>query len=167
MTWFAFRTAPQKEFSAEALARTRLGVTAFTPREIKWRRSGPQRVRTQHVYPMFPRYLFASIPSASGLRRVLELNPIQGVVGFGGVPASISNTAMENLMKLSGTVVPTRTAPVHRAFVPGDTVEISAGPFKGHVVPVLGIKGKHAKVLLELFGTPQVVRIEVEQIEAA
>lgn len=167
---YAFRTAAQKEFAAETLITERLGLPVFLPREIKYKRVGLKRKRVAVVYPMIPRYIFADVPSShvnAALLAISALNPVQGVIGIAGVPAVIPREAIQRLMKLSGTALPTKVQPVHRSFAAGDRVEISKGPFRGNIVPVIGITGRHARVIMDMFGAIMEISIELEALEAA
>jgi hypothetical protein len=55
----------------------------------------------------------------------------------------------------------------HKEFAEGDTVQILGGFFDGLVVPVLGIDGPNAKVLISLFGGERSVNIAADQLVAA
>ena len=167
---YVFRTAPMKETAAETLITERLGLPVFLPREIKWKRFGRQSRKTAVVYPMLPRYIFADVPSSNvnaALYAINALNPINGVIGVAGVPTAIPRDAIMRLMKMSGTALPTKVQPLHKSFVAGDRVEISKGPFRGTVVPVIGIHGRHAKVIMDMFGASMEISIELEALEAA
>lgn len=168
--WYAFRTAPQKEFAAESLISGRLGLPVLVPREIKWKRVGLHRKKTAVIYPMLSRYVFSDVPSSQvnqAILAILALNQIQGVIGVAGRPSIIPGDAIQRLMKISGTALPTKVQPVHKSFALGDRVEISKGPFRGSVVPVTGINGKYAKVLLDMFGANMEITIGLEALEAA
>ncbi len=119
---------------------------------------------------MLPRYVFAALPAQHkffAMHKILALDPVQGVVGFGDGPIRIPDHAIASLKRISGHMIATRHQPVHKSFVPGDKVEIIDGPFRGHVVPVLGINGKKAKVLHALFGANMELTISTDSLEAA
>lgn len=164
--WYAIRTAPQREFAIEQILRLR-GVTAFVPTETKWRRVGAKKKRTPVQRPMLPRYIMIQYPDPWAIVRAMQGRGVCGVVCFSGVPARIPDHAVSWLARRSGAAVPTRSVPVHRAFTPGDRVEIVSGPFQGWCVELTEIKGEVGKVLLEMFGTERTVPVRLDQLEAA
>jgi transcription antitermination factor NusG len=169
MIWFALRTAPQKEFTAQLLL-DRRGFQTFVPVETKWKRVGPRKQRVPHQYPMLVRYVFVSSDQQQfpwhDVLRVQSL-PVTGVVTFDGQPAKIPQSAIEKLAKISGNSFRTKETKVHRSFVPGDQVEIVSGAFAGWSVPVESIKGPMAKVLIPMLGQTREVEVALEALEAA
>lgn len=166
MNWFALRVAPMKEFAIEQILQKR-GVTAFCPTETKWRRVGAKKKRTPVQRAMLPRYIMIRYPDPWAIVRAMQDRGVCGVVCFAGVPAEIPEHSIAWLAKRSGAAVPTRHVPVHRAFAPGDRVEIVSGPFQGWCVELKEIKGEVGRVLLELFGTERQVPVRLDQLEAA
>jgi len=164
--WYAIRTAPQREFAIEQILRLR-GVTAFVPTETKWRRVGAKKKRTPVQRPMLPRYIMIQYPDPWVVVRAMEHRGVSGVVCFGGVPAPIPERSIAWLAKRSGAAVPTRTVSVHRAFAPGDKVEIVSGPYRGWCVELKSIRGEVGKVLVRMFGTEMPAEIRLDDLEAA
>jgi transcription antitermination factor NusG len=166
MDWFAFRTAPRKELAVEDILRRR-GLNAFCPTETKWRSTGRGR-RMPHDYPLLPRYIFAGGADPWAIVKSLDGRGLLGVLTVADVPAPIPDEAIKRLARISGGLVPSKTTRVHRAFQPGAKVEITAGPFRGWIVPVDSIKGEIAKVLLPMFGgAVQEVPVKLDCLEAA
>lgn len=163
--WHALRTAPMKEFAVEEILRRR-GVTALCPKLTQYRRVGRKR-RVPVERPMLPRYLLMRYDDPWAVVRAMEGRGVTGLVCFGGVPARIPDQAVEWIASRSGLALPTRATPVHRAFAPGDKVEIVSGPFKGWCVELTEIKGDVGRVLLRMFGTERRVPIRLDQLEAA
>lgn len=165
--WYVLRTQPMKEFASVEILTSR-GLRAFCPTETKWRRIGPKKKRAPYAYPMLPRYIFASGADPWEIVRTHRHRCVQGVVGIAGRPAEIPERVIERLARLSGTPIPTRTAPIRRSFVVGDQVEIIRGPFQGYLVPIESINGRSAKVLMKLFNSPNFeVEIALEDLQAA
>lgn len=164
-SWYAIRTAPQREFSVEQILRIR-GVTTFVPTETKWRRNGRKR-RAPVQRPMLPRYVLMRFPDPWAVVHAMQDRGVCGLVCFAGVPAKIPEQAVAWLAQRSGAAVPTRNVSVHRAFTPGDRVEIVSGPFQGWCVELTEIKGEVGKVLLTMFGTERCVPVRLDQLEAA
>lgn len=165
MNWYAIRTQAQKEFAVEQILRNR-GVTCFVPTEVKWRRHGRKK-KMPVQRPMLPRYVLMQFPDPWAVVRAMQGRGVCGVVCFAGVPAAIPEQAVGWLAKQSGAAVPTRNASVHRAFTPGDKVEIVSGPFQGWCVELKEIKGEVGRVLLKMFGTERTVPVRLDQLEAA
>lgn len=168
MTWFALKTEPQKEFAAVRILQ-RLGYTVFLPIEDKTRRSrGRVRKRFVVTYPMMRSYVFCHFDGHPPWFRIARLNVIIGVVGFDGRPAAIPDLAIVKLMATSGQSIPhRRSVNTHKALKTGDMAEIISGQFFGQIVPVTGLRGQKAKIMLELFGTKREVDIPLSSLEAA
>lgn len=165
-SWFALRTAPQKEFAVQEILRNR-GVTCFVPTETKWRRLGAKKKCSPLERPMLPRYLLIQHPDPWVIVRAMQDRGVSGLVCFAGVPAPIPERSIAWLARCSGAAVPTRTVAVHRAFAPGDRVEIVSGPFQGWRVELSEIKGEVGRVLMRMFGTDRMVPVRLDQLEAA
>lgn len=165
--WFALRVAPMREFAVEEILKRR-GLRAFVPTEIKWKRSGRNK-KVPHDYPMLPRYCFASGADPwDVIRAYRERGLVQGVVGFDGRPAMISEAAINRLARISGGAIPTRSTHVHRSFTVGDKVRLAYGPWNPHeIVEVSKIAGETGVVLMEMFGTVREVKVKLDQLEAA
>lgn len=168
MNWYCLRTAPQKEIALAEILRDQFGLSTFCPIETRWRRvPGTVRKRRPVTYAMLPRYMFVRCDYPWEIIRAHRHRGIQGVVGIDGRPAPISEQAIERLIRISGTLVPTNTAPIRRSFNVGDQVEIVSGPFRGHLVPIESINGRAARVLMQMLGGETEVEIPLDQLEAA
>lgn len=183
MTWYVLRTTPQKEFAlvgryiqrdeakeAEWIAGIleRKGYTVFLPTLTARRRIGrrAKRRRLDVTYPMFTGYIFVRGP-VSWLHLLAE-NYVLAVVKRDGCPAVFPDSSIARLKAVSGRAVPNRKASnTRKSFVAGDMAEISSGPFAGQMVPISSIKGKNAKVLIDLFGGVKEAEILLEDLEAA
>ena len=163
-TWYAIRTQPMREFAVTQILKIR-GVTAFTPTETKWRRNG-RKAKVPIERPLLPRYVLMRSDDPWAVVRAMQGRGVSGIVCFDGRPARIPERSVEMLSRRSGAVVNTRTR-VHRAFAPGDKVEIVSGPFQGWCVELTDIKGEVGRVLLKMFGTEKPVPIRLDQLEAA
>jgi transcription antitermination factor NusG len=164
--WFALRVGPQKEFAVEEILKRR-GLRAFCPTETKWKRVG--RRKTPHNYPMLTRYVFASGADPWDIIRAYrDRGLVQGVVGFDGRPAMISEEAIQRLARISGGALPTKSTSIHKSFTAGDKVRFAYGPWNPHeIVEVSKIAGETGVVLMEMFGTVREVKVKLDQLEAA
>lgn len=165
MTWFAIRSAPQRELAVESALRVK-GYTVCLPLEGIQRRSkrghGPRVVVWR---PMFSRYLFVRGP-VPWLELMAERH-VTGVVGFNGAPAPIAHSEIERLIAMSGHMRPDVAVNKSRKARTGDMAKITAGPLQGHLVKVTGLHGKRARIFLNMFGSRREAEVEIEQLEVA
>lgn len=163
MSWYAVRTAPQREFAVEAGLRVK-GYTCFAPSEFITRRSkrgaGP---RAKIAVAKFPRYILVKGP-IPWLDLMAERH-VSGVVGFAGTPAPIADHIAMTVWRENGNDRPEVNKA--RALRTGDMAKISTGPFAGQLVKVEGLHGRKARVFLNLFGTRKSCEIATEQLEVA
>ena len=163
MTWYAIRTAPQREIAVEAMLR-RKGYDVFLPIEVKSKRMGKKKY-VAVTYPMFTRYMFVG-GGFSWLHLMAERH-VTGVVGFDGSPAPISDTEIAKLRNMSGDIPHRHSVNPHRALRTGELAEIQTGPFAGQVVKIEGLHGNKARIFMNLFGVRKLAEIELSKLEAA
>lgn len=168
--WFAAKVAPQKEFACEEIL-TRRGFRCFVPREGKWKTASRRKKEKRFVeYPMLRSYVFIASAGALPWDELARINVINGFVSVNGdgYPTAISDKAMAGLQQISGGYVPNRkSVNTHQALGPGDTAEVAHGPFFGQLVPVTGLNGEKAKIMVDLFGKPHEVEISIWALRAA
>lgn len=166
MTWYAIRTAPQRERAVEAMLRVQ-GYVVFLPVETKVKRVGRGSRRSSRtvVYPMFVRYLFVRAPVP--WLHLMAVNHVTGVVGFDGTPAPIEDHEIERIKNMSGNIPHRASVNPHRALRTGEVAEITAGPFAGQVVKIAGLHGNKAKIFVNLFGGVKEAEILLADLEAA
>jgi len=184
LTWYAIRTAPQREFLLagrhdefgewkSGLLEKKGYASVFCPTETKFRKTikKGRRVSIPVLYPMFCGYIF--VGGAFSWLELMAEPHITGVVGFPDEfgnrrPAAISESQMEKLRAMSGGLVPhRRSVNPHRALRVGEMAEIAVGPFAGQVVEIKGIQGRKAKIFVSLFGHATLTEIPVADLEAA
>lgn len=147
--WFAVLCKPR----AEAIARTHLQRQQFTcllPMVRQLRRG--VRGMQQQIEPLFPRYLFIET-DADGrtLAPVRSTRGVSGLVRFGEraarVPGSVIATLRARLQE-DGTIglsVP--------AFVPGQSVRVTQGPFAGiHAIFESNSGAERVRLLMAVMG---------------
>ena len=172
--WFCLTVEPQKEFAAELILK-RLNVAAFVPVELKTPRASRKRSRRNldvppRKYPMFgSRYCFAFLAGqAQMFDLTMRIHIIKGVVGIRGKPFEFPLEAIDYLMRKSGQNIPHVAAPnPHASFAKGEIVEITEGPFEGHVVPIEEIKGELAQFVIKILGKEQRLQLPLEILRAA
>ena len=169
MAWFAFRVAPQKEFSAVDVL-TRRGVRATVPFEVKFlRRTQSRKKAVQKPYPLLVGYVLADLPSADYVGDVMRLSHlVKSVVGFNGFPASLNASQVERMLAQSGQQIPNRTSTnTRKSLAAGDGAVLNGHGFAAYPVKVEAIKGERAMVLIEMFGTTRAVAVRLETLAAA
>lgn len=172
LEWYVIRVAPQKEFVVQELL-ARKGVVTYCPSDSRWRRKNRfQKQKSLIPYPLMPSYVFAGfIPGVPAWFDLFSIGPVLGCVGFNGRPARVNPGRMSKLISQhrNGLVRPDEEQfmKTWREFKTGDLVRISQGPFEGCVVPVVDVKGPHAKILIEMFGMSTVAPIDAWKLEPA
>lgn len=131
--WLCVHTRPRRESAAEQYCRDVLGFDTYYPR-LKHLKT-IRRVKRWIVGPLFPRYFFCRLNLAQNFRAVQFAPQVIGVVGFGGRPAHVDDTIIDQLKQWAGETVDIMT--VRPGFRPGDLVEIADGPLRGLQAVVL------------------------------
>lgn len=89
-------------------------------------------------------------------------------LGSYGAPVALPEGAYEKVLAMSERPTPRKKAyNTHGTFRVGEKVRITEGPFIDHIVDIKDIRGKSARIVLELFGGPREVSIALEELEAA
>lgn len=158
-----------KEFVAETLIAERIGLRACFPRQKVVKRVGPKRKKVEEVRPLYPRYIFAdvSLHGNAAINAICQLGPIVQVLRADGVPFMIPDREVHDLMRKSGQEFPTKVQHVTKSFVAGDAVRISDGAFFDKAGHLKSIERRHARVLIEMFGSRREVKVKLEALEAA
>jgi transcription antitermination factor NusG len=165
MTWHAFIASPAREFTVRELL-IRSGIDCLVPGHIVKRRSASRRWR--HVLiPRLPRYVFARCGDPADYYAVKRTKHVVGVVGFDGTPAVLRERDIRLLHDWS------HVEPMDRErsskFRVGSMVQFEdvRHPFHGWVVPIVGLDGAHARVLLKLFGADRHITVDIADLAAA
>jgi len=122
--WFAIRVAPRWEFYSNSELSLR-GLDTYLPlRRSKRQWSDRTKIIEQ---PLFPGYLFGRFCPEDRVR-VLQAPGVKQIVGIGNIPATISDSEIENLKALvsSGSLL----APWPYLYA-GQRIRIDRGPLAG------------------------------------
>ena len=163
LSWYAIRSKPRKEepLWGQLLARE---FETFYPR-VRVKRVNP-RART--IVPYFPGYLFVKADlGEAGVSIFNHMVFSQGLVSFGGEPASVSETFVGELTRRLHEIVDMGSLRFD-GMEPGDPVWIREGPFAGYKALFdVRISGKdRVRVLLEMLSDRAVpVELEANWIE--
>jgi transcription antitermination factor NusG len=127
MNWYCVHTKPQKEHLVAAFLQENLGLETYFPRLRQQKTI--RRVRRVVTSPLFPRYLFSRFDPSSHYRPVRYAPEMIDVVNFGGRPAVVGDSMIDELRIWAGEEVDLIT--LQPDFRPGDRVEIIDGPMRG------------------------------------
>ena len=132
--WYAAYTLPRHEKAvAEHLAFRQ--VETYLPLYLSARRWAGRRALVQ--LPLFPGYVFVRM--SAGVRiRVLEYPSVLRLVTFGGRPASLADSEIEQLR----AALELGKAEPFPYLVPGKRVRVKSGPLVGIEGTILRRKGK-------------------------
>lgn len=169
MTWYAFRTEPQREFAAQEIV-NRHGFRAIVPYEWRIvRRSRHAKKKDHKVYPKLVGYLFVETQHPPNWYQMFCMHCLRSVVGFDGQPTPIPEVAIERLLREQGESMPhTLSRNTRRASImPASHVIVRDGPFRGFEGNVEAINGAAAELLLHIFNTSTPVSVPLDNLEAA
>lgn len=125
----------------------------------------PRRVRGDVVWQleaMFPRYMFLRpAPGAAPLERVRSTFGMSGLVRFRGLPATVADSVVEELLKVGVSYREER-------FAPGEAVRFVDGPLAGLEGVFERSDGvERAIVLLDFLQQQQRVTVPARMLECA
>jgi transcriptional antiterminator RfaH len=124
--WFCLRSQVKREHLAAASLRQYPDVEAFCPR-VRFRKR-TVRGPVWFVEPMFPGYLFARFEYTTFHRQIRQGRGIRGFVQFGDRFGLLPDDLIDQLKARVGE---NEVVEINEAFVPGQNVQISQGPFQG------------------------------------
>jgi transcriptional antiterminator RfaH len=146
MNWYCIHTKPLKEQHALVFLQDRLGLEGYYPRLR--RQKTIRRVRRVVTESLFPRYLFGRFDPDTHFRAVRYAPEIIDVVSFGGRPAVVADSMVDELKSWAGEAVDLIT--LQPDFQPGERVEIIAGPMRGLPAVILSSRDDQDRVAVLL-----------------
>jgi transcription antitermination factor NusG len=156
--WYALRSKPRKEEVVWRQVRNQ-GHEAFYPR-LKVQ---PVNPRSRTVRPYFPGYLFVNVDLEDIGQSLFQWMPHSiGLVSFGGDPAPVPENLIQAIRKRVEEIA-AAGGELYDGLQPGDTVQISEGPFRGfEAIFDARLPGDaRVRVLLELLGSQRQVPVEL------
>ncbi|MBP7505813.1 MAG: UpxY family transcription antiterminator [Prolixibacteraceae bacterium] len=135
--WYAIYVNSRAEKKVEADLAAK-GVEVFLPLKMSLRKWSDRKKWVE--MPLIPGYCFVRISLKENLR-VLQTTHVVGFVRFEGKPARIQDRQIEFLKRMLKQSDYDWEI-THEEFMPGQTVEIVAGPFIGLEAELMAIKGK-------------------------
>lgn len=161
--WYTVHTKPNAETRVAAALQQR-GITTFLPQV--WRKTPSRDYRQQ---PFFPCYLFINVDLAeTGLAAVQWTPGLRRLVSFNDRPTPLAAEVIELIRHRAEALGATGGLPGH-TFKPGDTVRITAGPFKDMlaVFDSSNTPAERVQVLLTLLGRASRYQLDVSDLARA
>ena len=146
--WYTLYTKPNAEYQVAAALQQR-GFQTYLP-EIETRRKG----RRRRQQPFFPCYLFVKVNLRTvGLSKVQWIPGLRRLVAFGEQPVPLPEAMIDLIRHQLGELEASGGWPAH-PFKPGETVGITAGPFRNMLAIFEGPTqpGQRVQVLLAILG---------------
>jgi transcription antitermination factor NusG len=180
LAWYVIMTNPRCEKRAQS-GLVDKGFAVYFPQYREERIFGRKRVRAIMNRSLFPRYLFVQARYGSW-PRITATDGVQALVrdgGSEGKPMAVSDSAIAFLLDqqnagefdvlFGGDRQPKGKAKKMRApFLLGEQVQIISGPLEGFYATVqAAIAGHSADILIEIFGRPTRLDIDIAQIKKA
>jgi len=162
--WYLVVTKPQSEFKAQENL-LRQGYQTYLPLVQTSRRRNGKNVKRTEAF--FSRYLFISLDKEnddwSPIRSTIG---IVGIVRFGGIPAVVPESMIDNLKKNENEFG--LQSIKKKELLPGEKIEIINGPFEGYKAIYQKMKSAdRVSVLLDVVGKNTQVTLSVHELEIA
>jgi transcriptional antiterminator RfaH len=125
-SWFCLRGQPKREHIAAACLRQISETEVFCPR-LRFRKP-TKRGPIWFVEPMFPGYLFARFDYGAVNRRIRQSPGVSGFVQFGDRLALLPEALISEIRTRTGE---DELLEINRGLEPGQSVQITQGPFQG------------------------------------
>ena len=161
--WYCLKCQPRMEALATESLRRLPDVEVFYPLTVRTKKtpSGNHQVRR----PLFPGYLFSSFDPVQSMRAVNYCQGIAYVVRHGVDPVEVFQEIIEELKSITDQgflQMPSRKPSI------GQSVRILHGLFDGNEATVARLipEKKRIEVLLEILGSPCLVRVDEELVDA-
>lgn len=158
LDWYALTTAVNREFVVRQMLRDR-GLMSACPclvRNSRASRHVRKREPLELKFPLLVRYVLLGFDPAIGDRwgeveRLSQRGLVTGIVGFGGVPRRMVGEEVAKFIARYGDG-PDLPRLRDKGIAAGELMEITTGPYRGHLVRVREVRGYMARILLPLFG---------------
>lgn len=160
MNWYLIHTKPRLEQCALENLQNQ-GFECFMPqiRAEKLRRGKLVEVDE----PLFPRYFFIQLDTGNHAQSWHPIRSTKGVsrlVSFGQEPAKVGDDLVSHIRAQCGS-----TEVQQRHFTPGETVQISDGPFAGlEAIYQMSDGEQRVMVLLNIMSKPVKLSLEPSEI---
>ena len=156
LLWYCVKAKPKQEGIATRLLRSELGIEVFCPK-IRFKRARATGVAWVNE-AMFPGYLFARFVYPELHRRIAATSGVAKTLAFGGRPAVLDGTIIEDLRL---HVADGETVEIACEIKEGEEVKVVEGPFVGVralVTRVLPARERVA-ILLNMLGQEREIEV--------
>lgn len=190
MTYYAIRTAPQREFALAGRPDgkggwqdgrlQKLGFEALLPIEAKdfikrVSRSEHRYKIIKHYYPKYRGYALVNLSDRPEVRNLqaLVIADDENVLGFiryrlSCELAPVLTSAIVEIKRGQDRQTPhSLSVNTHKALRAGERALIRSGPFEGKIRKLAGLDGNTATFEERFFGVDRLVEIDVSQLEVA
>lgn len=163
-SWYLIITKPQSEIKAQENL-LRQGYETYLPLVQTLRRRNGKNIKRTEAF--FPRYLLISLDKKTdNWSPIRSTVGVVGIVRFGGMPAVVPNTILDNLKKNENEFG--LQSIENKVLNQGDKVKIIDGPFEGYKAVYQKMKStERVSVLLDIVGKNTKVILGVNELELA
>jgi transcriptional antiterminator RfaH len=161
--WYTLCTKPNAEYQVTTALQRREIETYLPELEVV------QAKQRREKKPFFPGYLFVKLDfETMGISAVQWTPGLRNIVAFGGQPVPLPNEVIDLIRCRLGEIEAAGGWPAH-SFKPGDTVRITAGPFRDMLAIFDGpsTPAKRVQILLAVLGQANRMQIDVDNLEKA
>ena len=157
LPWYVVYTKPNQEMRAEAELMHQQ-FTIYLPRLIEMQRRHKQLRRT--IKPMFPRYLFVQpMHSEHSIAPIKATRGVSHLIRQGSKVIAVPESLIESIRVSETQLNHQGTRPY---VMPGQSIEVIDGPFRGVVSRVVAATGDRVSILLEVLGQLRPLEFPVE-----
>lgn len=160
--WRVLMVAPQRELRVAGEIQRGLGLLTMVPTErhrVRSRGKGGQPVITERVRALMPRYLFlGSKVGDIPYRDVMEIEHVQSIVQFAGIPAQLTDAEVDRIRLLAREIETS-------GWKAGDRATITSGPFRSIEALITAVKTESLRVSVPMFGSEREIDIRADQLE--
>lgn len=157
MTWYALQHKPAQGDRAVQHLQNQ-DITCFYPKvEVEKIKAGK---RIKKLEPLFPGYVFVNLEQSDPMwAKLRSTRGVLRIVSFGNRPASIGDEVIAHIKDSLDKVAELG------GIKPGQSIELSEGPFKGLNAVFLSYDGEErAIVLIHFMQKQQAVRVSLASI---
>ena len=157
MTWYALQHKPAQGDRAVQHLQNQ-DITCFYPKVAVEKIKAGKRI--QRLEPLFPGYVFVNLEQSDPMwAKLRSTRGILRIVSFGNRPASIGDEVIAHIKDSLDKVAELG------GIKPGQSIELSEGPFKGLNAVFLSYDGEErAIVLIRFMQKEQAVRVSLASI---
>lgn len=171
LTWYIFRTEPQREFAAEE-ALGRAGLAAMVPREYtsQIRRHGPRREARLKRQPRMSGYILVGFDGPVNWFRLFDQREgfggtVFSVLGRNGIPAEVPPAVMSKIQRDNSELSPSGSG--RKNFAVGYEATITHGAHAGYSGKVVDIKGDLVSFVQPWLGSDRLFTTTLDKVAAA